>query len=55
MRMAKCQNSRRTGFEKCPIPWKELMATKPNTNKHKLSQGKPGQCTANNNSVQCTV
>ena len=25
MRMAKCRNSRRAGFEKCPIPWKELM------------------------------
>ena len=25
MRMAKRQNSRRAGFEKCPIPWKELM------------------------------
>ena len=25
MRMAKCRNSRRAGFEKCPIPWKELI------------------------------
>ena len=24
MRMAKCRNFRRAGFEKCPIPWKEL-------------------------------
>ena len=27
MGMAKRQNSHRTGFEKCPIPWKELMHT----------------------------
>ena len=25
MRMVKRRNSRRAGFEKCPIPWKELM------------------------------
>ena len=25
MEMAKRQNFCRTGFEKCPIPWKELM------------------------------
>ena len=27
MRMAKRRNSRRAGFEKCPIPWKELNTT----------------------------
>ena len=25
MRMTKRRNSRRVGFEKCPIPWKELI------------------------------
>ena len=25
MRMAESQNSRKAGFEKCPIPWKELI------------------------------
>ena len=28
MRMAKRRNSRRAGFEKCPIPWKELIKRK---------------------------
>ena len=27
MKMVKRRNSRKAGFEKCPIPWKELSAT----------------------------
>ena len=40
MRMAKRRNSRRAGFEKCLIPWKELTRKKEFFNKNAFSDEK---------------